>query len=77
MPVAVLRYFRHPMPFRASGSPTPLFHSYDLGLVHVLSISGSYAPTDWDSAQYRFVADDLARVNRTMTPWLVLRSAGG
>lgn len=66
-------YFRHPMPFRASGSPTPLFHSYDLGLVHVLSISGSYAPTDWDSAQYRFVADDLARVSRTKTPWLVVQ----
>jgi len=63
----------YPVPYRASGSETPMWYSYEAGPVHVTGMVGSYAPTDKSSAQYKFVAEDFARVNRTRTPWLVVQ----
>lgn len=63
---------RYPQPYRHSGSPTPWWYSYDTGLVHVLSLAGSYAPTDAGRPQYDFTVRDLGRVNRTQTPWIVV-----
>jgi len=42
-----------------------------------VGLPGSYAPTDnatsgRPSNQYLFVAEDLARVNRTRTPWIIV-----
>jgi len=68
---------RYPQPYRQSGSESALYYSYETGLVHVLGLPGSYAPTDnategQASPQYLFAADDLAKVDRTRTPWIVV-----
>ncbi|CAL9192872.1 probable purple acid phosphatase 20 [Musa acuminata AAA Group] len=57
-------------PVTASGSN--LYYSFDVagGAVHVLML-GSYTDFGPDSAQYKWLAADLARVDRARTPWLV------
>ncbi|KAG9458953.1 hypothetical protein H6P81_003461 [Aristolochia fimbriata] len=57
------------MPFRESGSDSNLYYSFDVAGVHVLMLA-SYADFDPDSAQYRWLQADLAKVDREKTPWL-------
>ncbi|RLM75282.1 purple acid phosphatase 22-like [Panicum miliaceum] len=63
---------RWPAPHEESGSPSSLYYSFDAagGAVHVVML-GSYAPFDAGSDQYRWLARDLAGVDRRATPWLV------
>mmetsp|Transcript_145212 Transcript_145212/g.362208 ORF Transcript_145212/g.362208 Transcript_145212/m.362208 type:complete len:591 (+) Transcript_145212:92-1864(+) len=68
---------RYPQPYRQSGSESPHYWSYETGLVHILGLPGSYAPSanstgGHPSAQYLFAAEDLARVDRRRTPWVVV-----
>ncbi|KAL5976370.1 putative purple acid phosphatase 20 [Asimina triloba] len=59
------------MPFDESGSRSNLYYSFDVaGGVHVLML-GSYTDFDASSDQYRWLQDDLGRVDRGRTPWLV------
>jgi hypothetical protein len=61
-------YFtRFPMPSTKLGKP---WHSFNSGLIHFTVMSSEH---DWrtNSEQYEFLANDLAIVNRTLTPWLV------
>ena len=62
---------RYPMPFRQSGSVSNLWWSRDVGPAHVVALC-SYAATDAASLQYKWLARDLARLNRTRTPWLIV-----
>ena len=48
----------------------PLFYSYDYGPVHFLMLN-NYMPFAEGSPQHDFVKEDLAAVNRAVTPWLV------
>jgi acid phosphatase type 7 len=62
---------RYPMPYRASESVSPLWWSRDIGPVHVIALC-SYAATSPSSLQYTWLDHDLKRVNRRVTPWLVV-----
>jgi len=62
---------RYPMPHKASGSPSNLWWSRDVGPVHVVSLC-SYAATRPGSLQHRWLLRDLASVDRAKTPWLVV-----
>lgn len=61
------------MPHEESGSPSNLYYSFGAagGAVHVVML-GSYAPFNASSDQYRWLARDLAAVDRRATPWLVV-----
>nr|CAB3484450.1 unnamed protein product [Digitaria exilis] len=64
---------RWPAPHEESGSASNLYYSFDAAgaAVHVVML-GSYAPPfDASSDQYRWLARDLAAVDRRATPWLV------
>jgi len=63
---------RFPMPFSQSGSESPFMFSYEAGPVHVLGLPGSYAETHRTSPQWNFAAEDLERVDRVRTPWVVV-----
>jgi len=62
---------RYPSPSESSGSTSPLWYSVDIGPVHLVSLAGQYSPIWPGSAQYAWLLEDLAQVNRTVTPWLV------
>ncbi|XXG64999.1 hypothetical protein AAC387_Pa05g2809 [Persea americana] len=58
------------MPFEESGSNSNLYYSFDVAGVHILML-GSYTDFKAGSDQYKWLQADLARVDRTKTPWLV------
>ena len=62
---------RYPMPFAASRSATNLWWSIDVGPMHLVSLC-SYANGTQGSLQHRWLARDLAAVDRSLTPWLVV-----
>lgn len=59
------------MPYEESGSTSNLYYSFDTagGAVHVVML-GSYTDFDSSSPQYKWLAADLAKVDRRITPWL-------
>ncbi|CAI0423561.1 unnamed protein product [Linum tenue] len=59
------------MPFEDSGSTSNLYYSFSVAGVHVVML-GSYTDFDPSSAQYKWLQSDLAQVDRTKTPWLVV-----
>ncbi|TVU26896.1 hypothetical protein EJB05_29467 [Eragrostis curvula] len=63
------------MPYDAGDSPSGsnLYYSFDAagGAAHVVML-GSYAPFEEGSEQRRWLERDLARVDRSRTPWLVV-----
>lgn len=62
---------RFPANAAASGSSSPLWYSQNVGPMHIAFVT-SYAPYDQSSAQYTWLESDLANVNRTETPWLIV-----
>ncbi|BDA47066.1 probable inactive purple acid phosphatase 2 [Coccomyxa sp. Obi] len=54
-----------------SGPSRQKWYSYNYGVIHFLSYSSEepYAP---GTPQYQFIANDLANVDRTKTPWVVV-----
>ena len=62
---------RFSTPYLSSGSPSPLFYSFEVGLAHIIMLN-SYSDYDRDSAQYEFVVNDLEKISRTKTPWLIV-----
>ena len=48
-----------------------LFFSYDTGPAHVVVLC-TYVPWDVASPQYRWAAADLASVDRSVSPWLIV-----
>ena len=69
---------RYPSPHRASGSASPEWWSVDVGLAHVIGFS-SYAPSEGpgtfdgsDAPLTRWLEKDLKKVNRAVTPWIVV-----
>ncbi|KAG9458954.1 hypothetical protein H6P81_003462 [Aristolochia fimbriata] len=60
------------MPFRESGSTSNLYYSFQLDAgAHIIMLA-SYADFDKNSAQYRWLQNDLDNVDRSKTPWLIV-----
>ncbi|KAJ4819468.1 Purple acid phosphatase [Rhynchospora pubera] len=60
------------MPYRESGSTSNLYYSFDVaGAVHVIML-GSYAQFGPHSDQYKWLVSDLSKVDRSVTPWLIV-----
>ncbi|KAK4281639.1 hypothetical protein QN277_013107 [Acacia crassicarpa] len=59
------------MPFEESGSDSNLYYSFEVAGVHVIML-GSYTGFHSDSAQYKWLAGDLQKVDRNKTPWLLV-----
>ncbi|CAL1378351.1 unnamed protein product [Linum trigynum] len=57
------------MPHKQSASTSNLYYSFDVAGAHVIMLSSS---TEFRSGsdQYAWLATDLARIDRTMTPWV-------
>ncbi|PWA87918.1 purple acid phosphatases superfamily protein [Artemisia annua] len=58
------------MPYENSSSSSNLYYSFEVSKVHVIMLS-SYTDFGPVSDQYHWLELDLARVNRTKTPWLI------
>jgi len=61
-------YYRFSSP---SNGNSVFWYSFDYGPVHIIQLSTEH---DWTrgSTQYNWLASDLAAVNRTATPWIVI-----
>uniref|UniRef100_A0A7N0ZU88 Purple acid phosphatase n=1 Tax=Kalanchoe fedtschenkoi TaxID=63787 RepID=A0A7N0ZU88_KALFE len=62
---------RWPMPYGESGSTSNLYYSFDVVGAHIIML-GSYAKFDAKSDQYKWLQADLAKVDRSVTPWLIV-----
>ncbi|XP_062117572.1 purple acid phosphatase 22-like isoform X2 [Humulus lupulus] len=60
---------RWPMPYQQSGSISNLYYSFEVAGAHVIML-GSYTDFDTDSDQFRWLAADLAGLDREKTPWV-------
>eukprot|EP00055_Hartaetosiga_balthica_P000109 m.135683 g.135683 ORF g.135683 m.135683 type:complete len:293 (+) comp10138_c0_seq1:561-1439(+) len=59
------------MPSEASGANDGnLYYSFDVGPAHIIMLN-SYMEFGPDSAQYKWLEADLAKVDRKVTPWLI------
>ncbi|XP_059307988.1 purple acid phosphatase 23 isoform X1 [Lycium ferocissimum] len=61
---------RFSVPSKESGSNSNLYYSFDAGGVHFIML-GAYVDYNQTSAQYAWLQDDLEKVDRRVTPWLV------
>lgn len=62
---------RWPMPYQESGSTSNLYYSFDVAGAHIIML-GSYAEYNEGSDQYTWLKADLASVDRSKTPWLIV-----
>jgi len=63
---------RFAMPAKESGATEGnQYFSYELGSVHVIMMN-SYADYNETSLQYKWFTEDLAKVDRSKTPWIVV-----
>ncbi|GLT97777.1 hypothetical protein SLE2022_153260 [Rubroshorea leprosula] len=61
---------RFAFPSKESGSSSTFYYSFNAGGIHFVML-GSYANYDKYGDQYKWLENDLAKVDRTVTPWLV------
>lgn len=54
-----------------SESNTPLYYSYEVAGLHIIML-GCYADFSSKSEQYEWLEKDLAKVDRSRTPWLIV-----
>lgn len=59
------------MPYQESGSKSNLYYSFDVVGTHIIML-GSYTDFDADSDQYKWLQADLAKVDRSKTPWIIV-----
>jgi hypothetical protein len=62
---------RFHMPSERSGGNGLFWHSYDFGSLHTIVLSSEHNCSD-GSHQKTWLAQDLAKVDRSRTPWLVV-----
>lgn len=62
--------FRYPNQYVGAGSDSFLWYSYEQGNAHMVMLC-SYAATGPTSAQYKWLEADLAKIDRTKTPWVI------
>jgi len=63
--------FRYPAPFEESNSPSFEYYSYKTGPLHIIAL-GSYTVFNHSSVQYRWLEQELARIDRRRTPWVLV-----
>ncbi|XWS09100.1 hypothetical protein CRYUN_Cryun40dG0057200 [Craigia yunnanensis] len=61
---------RFAVPAEESGSNSNFYYSFDAGGVHFIML-GAYVDYNSTGAQYAWLKEDLCKVDRTVTPWLV------
>ncbi|XP_076882939.1 purple acid phosphatase 15-like [Bidens hawaiensis] len=61
---------RFAFPSVESGSKSTMYYSFNAGGVHFLMLGG-YSAYDKSSEQFKWLQRDLAKVDRSVTPWLV------
>lgn len=61
---------RFAVPQAESNSGTSMYYSFNAGGIHFLML-GAYIDFKNTSEQYRWLSEDLAQVDRSVTPWLV------
>ncbi|XXG90579.1 hypothetical protein AAC387_Pa12g2312 [Persea americana] len=61
---------RFAVPSQESGSNSSFYYSFNAGGVHFIML-GAYVDYNTTGAQYAWMKEDLQRVDRRMTPWLV------
>ncbi|KAI3920246.1 hypothetical protein MKX01_017903 [Papaver californicum] len=57
------------MPYEESGSNSNLYYSFEVFGVHIILL-GSYTDFESDSDQYKWLQADLAKIDRSGTPWV-------
>ncbi|RZC76245.1 hypothetical protein C5167_000351 [Papaver somniferum] len=58
------------MPYQESGSHSNLYYSFDVSGVHIVML-GSYTEFGISSPQYEWLQNDLVKINRKKTPWVI------
>jgi hypothetical protein len=58
------------LPYNASGSDSPFWYSLNIGPIHMISISFEHDYAQ-GSPQWLWLQQDLAKVDRKVTPWVV------
>ncbi|XP_010440539.1 PREDICTED: purple acid phosphatase 23-like isoform X1 [Camelina sativa] len=61
---------RFAVPSSESGSNTNFYYSFDAGGVHFVML-GAYVDYNHTGAQYAWLKEDLSKVDRAVSPWLV------
>nr|AEE99725.1 PAPhy_b3 [Triticum aestivum] len=61
---------RFAFPSKESDSFSPFYYSFDAGGIHFIMLA-AYAAYSKSGEQYRWLEKDLAKVDRSVTPWLV------
>lgn len=61
---------RFAVPATESGSNSNFYYSFDAGGVHFVML-GAYVDYNQTGAQYAWLKEDLSKVDRAVTPWLV------
>ncbi|KAJ3698864.1 hypothetical protein LUZ61_002569 [Rhynchospora tenuis] len=62
---------RYHTPYRASDSTAPFWYSVKRASAHIIVLS-SYSAYGKYTPQYRWLEEELPKVNRTETPWLIV-----
>ncbi|KDP41744.1 hypothetical protein JCGZ_26762 [Jatropha curcas] len=62
---------RYRVPYRASGSSAPLWYSIKRASAYIIVLS-SYSAYGKYTPQYIWLEEELPKVNRTETPWLIV-----
>ncbi|XP_010527652.1 PREDICTED: probable purple acid phosphatase 20 [Tarenaya hassleriana] len=58
------------MPYEESGSTSNLYYSFNVAGVHVIML-GSYTDFGPTSDQYKWLENDIKKIDRKITPWVV------
>ncbi|XP_078441004.1 purple acid phosphatase 15 [Wolffia australiana] len=61
---------RFTFPSEDSGSFSPYYYSFNAGGIHFIML-GSYVSYSRSDDQYKWLEKDLAKVDRSVTPWLI------
>ncbi|KAM1264467.1 hypothetical protein ACFX2J_034270 [Malus domestica] len=62
---------RYTTPFKASGSTAPFWYSVKIASAHIIVLS-SYSSYGKYTPQYKWLEQELPKVNRDETPWLIV-----
>ncbi|XP_074557026.1 purple acid phosphatase 2-like [Curcuma longa] len=62
---------RYHVPYKASGSTAPFWYSIKRGSAYIIVLA-SYSAFGKYTPQYRWLEEELPKVNRSETPWLIV-----
>ncbi|OVA08699.1 Phosphoesterase domain [Macleaya cordata] len=62
---------RYPVPYRASGSTAPFWYSIKRASAYIIVLS-SYSAYGKYTPQFKWLEQELPKVNRSETPWLIV-----